>query len=426
MAASASDSAPAPAPAVQPYKIAVSDAALERLRAKLALATFPKETDFSDDWRYGAPLTDIKRLVGAWRETYDWRRAEADLNARLPQFTTTVSVDGHEDLKIHFVHKRSESPDAIPLLFCHGWPGSFLEVSKVLPLLTATSKDGEPSFHVVAPSLPNYGFSQGTSKPGFRLAQYAEVCHKLMLRLGYARYTTQGGDWGYFITRAMGRAYPSHVLGSHMNLILTSPPSPLRNPLLVLQHLLGWYTADEKAGLERSRWFQAEGSGYNRLQGTKPHTPGFALADSPVALLAWIYEKLREWTDAYPWTDEEVLTWISIYAFSDAGPDASVRIYYENLHPADDKDKDKQKAGGGLLQYNGAVPLGLSYFPKDVISLPGSWGRALLGPVAYERRHGRGGHFAAYEVPELLAADVRKTFGRDGAGAGIRKALASS
>lgn len=114
--ASASDSAPA----VQPYKIAVSDAALERLQAKLALTTFPLETDFSDDWKYGAPLTDIKRLVGAWRETYDWRRAEADLNARLPQFTTTVSVDGHEDLKIHFVHKRSDSPDAIPLLFCHG------------------------------------------------------------------------------------------------------------------------------------------------------------------------------------------------------------------------------------------------------------------------------------------------------------------
>lgn len=305
------------------------------------------------------------------------------------------------------------------LTFAKKGPGNFLEVLKILPLLTSTGKDGEPSFHVVAPSLPNYGFSQGTSKPGFGLAQYAEVCHKLMQRLGYSRYVTQGGDWGFFITRMMGSQYPSHVLGSHMNLILTAPPSPLWNPLLTLQHVLGRYTAEEKAGLARSSWFRAEGSGYNQLQGTKPHTPGFALADSPVALLAWVYEKLREWTDAYPWTDEEILTWISIYAFSDAGPDASVRIYYENLHPADDGQKT------GFLRYNAGVPLGLSYFPKDVIALPSSWARTLLGPVVFDRRHDRGGHFAAYEVPELLVADVRKTFGEDGAGPKIRKALGS-
>ncbi|KAI1781528.1 alpha/beta-hydrolase [Hypoxylon cercidicola] len=414
--ASTSDSAPA----IQPYKIAVPDATLERLQTKLSLTTFPQETDFSDDWEYGAPLTDIKRLVGAWRETYDWRRAEAELNAKLPQFTTKVSVDGHGDLKIHFVHKRSDSPDAIPLLFCHGWPGSFLEVQKILPLLTAAAgEDGEPSFHVVAPSLPNFGFSQATAKPGFGLPQYAEACHKLMLRLGYARYVTQGGDWGFLITRAMGRLYPAHVLGSHLNMVHTAPPSPLRNPLLALQHALGRYTAAEKAGLERSAWFRARGSGYNQIQGTKPHTPGFALADSPAALLAWVYEKLRDWTDAYPWADDEVLTWVCIYAFADAGADASVRIYYEAMRGV------TPERAGFLLPWNGAVPLGLSYFPRDVVVLPSAWGRAFLGPVAHERRHDRGGHFAAYEVPELLVADVKEVFGGNGVGAAIRKALAS-
>ncbi|KAI1759506.1 alpha/beta-hydrolase [Hypoxylon sp. FL1150] len=405
--------------AVQPYKIAVPDATLEKLQTKLSLATFPLETEFSDDWGYGAPLTDIKRLVGYWRDGYDWRRAEADLNAKLPQFTTTVSVDGHEDLKIHFVHKRSEDPSAIPLLFCHGWPGSFLEVLKVLPLLTAAGKDGGASFHVVAPSLPNYGFSQVTSKRGFGLVQYAEVCHKLMGQLGYEKYVTQGGDWGYFITRVMGRRYPSHVLASHLNLVFTMPPSPLRNPLLVLQHLLGLYTPEEKAGLERSLWFRKEGSGYNQIQGTAPHTVGFGMADSPVALLAWIYEKLVTWTDAYPWTDDEVLTWISVYAFSDAGPDASFRIYYENMRPA------SRGKFGEFMSYNDAVPLGLSYFPKDVILMPSSWGRTFLGPVEFENRHEKGGHFPAYEVPELLAADVKKMYGKDGIGPDILKALGS-
>lgn len=275
---------------------------------------------------------------------------------------------------------------------------------------------------MVAPSLPNYGFSQVTSKPGFGLAQYAEVCHKLMVQLGYGKYATQGGDWGYFVTRAMGRLYPSHVLGSHLNLIITPPPSPLRNPLLVLQHLLGWYSPAEKAGLERAQWFQAEGSGYNRIQGTKPHTPGFGVTDSPVALLAWIYEKLVQWTDAYPWTDDEVLTWISIYAFSDAGPDASFRIYYEVMHPP---TSGAGGAFGEFMQYNGAVPLGLSYFPKDVAVMPSSWGRTFLGPVAFEKRHERGGHFPAYEVPELLVADVKKMYGKEGLGPKILKALGS-
>ncbi|KAI1413686.1 alpha/beta-hydrolase [Hypoxylon sp. FL1857] len=394
--------------AVESYQINVPDSAIERLKAKLELATFPAETSFSNDWNYGAPLDDIKRLARAWQDGYDWRRAEAELNEKLPQFTTTIGVEGHEDLRIHFVHKESEKPGAIPLLFCHGWPGSFLEVSKILPLLTSSSGDDEPTFHVVAPSLPNFGFSQRTSKPGFGMAQYAEVCHKLMQRLGYDKYATQGGDWGFMITRQMGLQYPSHVVASHVNFILAKPPSPLRSPLLVLQYALGWYSAHEKAGLKRTGWYRSEGNGYGQIQTTKPHTPGFALADSPVALLAWVYEKLKDWTDEYGWTDDEVLTWVSIYQFSEAGADANLRIYYEARH----------KPGGGedltkILEWNGKVPLGISYFPRDVIVLPSSWGRT-LGPVVFETRHEEGGHFAAFEKPEVLVGDLKKMFARKG------------
>ncbi|KAI2470448.1 alpha/beta-hydrolase [Annulohypoxylon bovei var. microspora] len=391
---------------IEPYRIAVPDETIDKLKKKLELATFPQETSFSNDWKYGAPLDDVKRLAGAWMESYDWRRAEAQLNEKLPQFTTRIGVEGHEDdLKIHFVHKKSEKPGAIPLLFCHGWPGSFIEVSKILPLLTSSTEDDEPTFHVVAPSLPNFGFSQRTSKPGFGIPQHAEACHKLMQRLGYTRYATQGGDWGFMVTRAMGKRYPAHVVGSHLNLVIARPPSLLSSPLLCLQYALGWYSPDEKAGFQRSKWFRAEGQGYNLIQGSKPHTPGFALADSPVGLLAWIYEKLREWTDAYGWTDEEVLTWIGVYAFSEPGADASVRLYYEMTHDPGSM--------ASLLAWNGKVPLGLSYFPKDVIVLPSSWGKT-LGPVVYEKRHEAGGHFASTEKPEELVDDMKKMFAKKG------------
>jgi hypothetical protein len=176
------------ASSIKPYQISVPEASLKNLQDKLELTTFPRETDFTNDWKYGASLQDIKRLVNHWKTAFDWRRAEARLN-ELPHFTTTVSVDGHEDdLKIHFVHERFKNANSIPLLFVHGWAGSFIEVTKILPLLTKASDDKTPTFHVVAPSVPNCGFSQRTAKPGFGILQHAKVCHKLMLQLGYIKY----------------------------------------------------------------------------------------------------------------------------------------------------------------------------------------------------------------------------------------------
>ncbi|KAM0428503.1 hypothetical protein ACHAPT_006863 [Fusarium lateritium] len=395
---------------IKPFKIQVSDSALESLKAKLQNATFAAEVDFSDDWGYGAPLNEVKRLAAYWRDGYDWRAQEAKLNEQ-PQFTSRVSVDGFNDIEIHFLHQKGSKPDSIPLLFCHGWPGSFLEVLKVLPLLT-DPVDG-PSFHVVAPSLPNFGFSDGVSKRGFGISQYAEALHKLMLNLGYDKYVTQGGDWGYAITRLIGVQYPESCVASHLNFVrVFEPPSFFKAPWQFLKHSLLPYADHEKAGRARTDGFFEEGFGYNLEQRTKPSTIGFALADSPVALLAWIYEKLHDWTDNYPWSDDEILTWVSVYQFSTAGPAASARIYYEDKH----SNPDLMAKGDGYVP----IPLGLSYFPKDIVVPPQTWGKT-LGPVVFEKVHADGGHFAAHERPQELAQDLREMFGKSGGASHVVK-----
>lgn len=218
---------------------------------------------------------------------------------------------------------------------------------------------------------------------------------------------TQGGDWGYIITRLMGLQFPDHCIASHINFIpARKPPQFTTSPLLYLQHALTSYTEQEQKGRERSAWFMNRGYGYNLEQGTKPSTLGFSLADSPVGMLAWIYEKLRDWTDGYPWTDDEVLTWISIYQFSKAGANASVRIYYESRNA--EQAKTLQAS-----EYIPRVLLGQSYFPKDVAVTPLAWGRA-LGPVVFQKAHADGGHFAAYERPKELVEDLQTMFGKGG------------
>lgn len=230
-----------------------------------------------------------------------------------------------------------------------------------------------------------------------------------MLQLGYNHYATQGGDWGYAVTRMMGVLYPEHCLASHTNFVrITQQPAELKDSDTPLEE---W----EKAGLERTKWFMTEGFGYNAAQTTKPATIGFALRDSPVALLAWIYEKLHDWTDDYPWSDDEVLEWVSIYQFSTAGPEASARIYYENTH-------SQQEITKKVLEYNGKVKLGLSWFPKDLIVPPKAWGRT-LGDVVFEAVHGDGGHFAAHERPEVLAGDLKVMFGKEGGARGVVERL---
>jgi hypothetical protein len=238
-----------------------------------------------------------------------------------------------------------------------------------------------------------------------------------MLQLGFTEYVTQGGDWGFYITRAMGMLYPQSVKASHINMIRGFAPKWTKNPILALQHAVKPYSESEKKGFERSNWFATEGRGYNLEQSTKPQTIGYALADSPVALLAWIYEKLHDWTDGYPWTDEEILTWISIYQFSTAGAHASVRIYYEATHHTPGK---RIKHRDDISLWIPKVKLGLAFFPKELGIFPATWGRT-LGPVAYESHNETGGHFAAWERPEVIANDLKAMFGKKGPCYGIVK-----
>ncbi|KAF2120613.1 Alpha/Beta hydrolase protein [Lophiotrema nucula] len=397
----------------EPYNISVPDAAIEKLKRKLADADYPDELDTPDQWPYGAPLSDVKRLASHWQNSFDWRKAEARLN-ELPNFRKKVSVDGFGDIDVHFLHQRSNNENAIPLLFVHGWPGSFIEVTKILPLLTS-STDG-PSFHIVAPSLPNFGFSQRITKPGFAMTQYASVCNQLMLDLNYDKYVTQGGDWGYYITRSVGKLFPQHCLASHINMIRANPPSFASQPVLALQQAVTPYSEKEKKGLERSEWFLTEGQGYRLQQSTKPQTLAYAFADSPVSLLAWIYEKLVDWTDGYPWTDDEVLTWISIYWFSTAGPNAHIRIYYEAMHNPTESIPSKDSVSNWIPN----VKLGLAHFPRELSVVPKLWGYT-MGPVVYQSEHEKGGHFAAWERPDVISEDLQKMFGKDGPCYGIVK-----
>lgn len=352
----------------EPYTISIPDAAIEKLHRKLADTDFPPELEASSQWPYGAPLSDIQRLASRWANGFSWRTTEASLNT-LPNYKTQVSVSGFGPISLHFIWQKSPNPNALPLLFCHGWPGSFLEVTKLLPLLA--TQDTGPAFTVVAPSLPNFGFSSRISKPGFGLAQYAEALHALMQQLGYTKYATQGGDWGFFITRIMGARYPSHVVASHLNFVRANQPSFTAHPLLALQHAVMPYTATETAALERARWFRTEGNAYRLLQATKPMTLAYAFASSPVALLAWIYEKLVDWTDGYAWSDDEVLAWVSVYWFAEAGPSAHHWIYYEAAHAVDELGWDRAAKWVDRVKY------GLAYFPKELANGPKTWGKTL-------------------------------------------------
>ncbi|KAH9056308.1 Alpha/Beta hydrolase protein [Lactarius vividus] len=389
----------------QPFKIAVSDSALALLKRKLDDTRLPDEVNAAE-WAYGTPLTDIKRLIGRWKGGYDWHTHERELNA-LPMFTRSIAVEGFGEMSVHYVHQRSAAKGAIPLLFVHGWPGSFLEVTKILPLLTAVSAD-HPSFHVVAPSLPGFAWSEGVLEKGFHAEHYAELFNKLMTSLGYSEYVTQGGDWGHVLTLTTASKYgPKHVKASHSNMPICDPPSFRENPITLLKYLVSSFTARERQFAAHTENFFKNGRGYSAEQATKPQTLGFSLADSPVGLLAWIYEKLVTWTDAYPWTDDEVLTWASVYWFSRAGPAASIRIYYELA-----------LAGQVVSFPKTTVPVGLSYFPKDLVQFPRVWLRAQAN-VVFESEHEVGGHFAAYEQPSAFVDDLRKMFGKSGPAAGV-------
>ncbi|KAG4433285.1 hypothetical protein IFR05_011230 [Cadophora sp. M221] len=377
---------------IKPFKINIPDASLAQLKQKLELTRFPEGEIEEAGWDYGAPLQEIKDITQYWLTKFSWRDVEAKLNT-IPQFSTSIKVENFDPIDIHFVHQRSDVPGAIPLLFLHGWPGSFLEVTKLLPLLKGDG--GKQAFHVVAPSLPNYGFSGRVMKKGFGLGQYAETVNNLMLALG-------------LIVRVLGARYPQHNKVSHINMAIADEPKwDAENPKPE-------YTAREiKTMKEGGEWLK-NGNGYFGIQSTKPATLSFSLSDSPTGLLAWIYEKLISWTDAYPWTSDEILTWISIYYFSTAGPGASIYTYYEATH-------DPVFGIPSVKEYVD-VPLAIADFPKEVANAPRAW-RSGLGPIIEDVEFEKGGHFAAWERPEDLAGCLVRIFGKGGGAEGVVKGL---
>ncbi|RWA03866.1 hypothetical protein EKO27_g11239 [Xylaria grammica] len=394
-------------PSIRPFKIAIPDSRLVDLKERLLRTRYQDELKGVSRER-GVPLADIKRIANYWATMFDWRKREAVLN-QFPQFATDITAEGFDPVTVHFIHVKSTVKGAIPMIFVHGWPGSFLEGTKMIAPLT----EGTPAFDIVIPSLPNFGFSGGISKPGFSVDQHAEVLHKLMLRLGYDEYVSQGGDWGAFITRAMASAYsPHHLKAQHLNLGFYGFSSFRKTPSLFLQAMLTPFTAKEKAGLEKTAKFFAEGNGYGAIQSTRPQTLGYGLTDSPVGLLAWLYEKLHDWADEYPWTEDEICTWVSIYWFSSAGPAASTRLYYEF-------QQDIMTTIERLRDWMD-VKVGFGQFPNDVTTLPLLWAKQ-LGRTVFQREHPNGGHFPAWEKPEYVVADLRDMFGRGRRAEGLVK-----
>ncbi|CAG7978452.1 unnamed protein product [Penicillium salamii] len=272
----------------------------------------------------------FKEVVEFWRDKYDWRSYEAYLNT-FNHFKTDITLNGFDDLDIHFLHHKSTQPDAIPLIFIHGWPGSFLESLKLIPLLTEPT-DGRQAFHIVAPSIPGYGFSGYSKKSGFGLEQHAECCVNLMKKLGYRKFVcqlimTKGGDWGSSIARYMALNHPEEVQAIHINMFLALPPDAIKASDKSFQYNHGRYSDEEEKNLERTKWFATIERGYQRIQETKPVTLGYALHDSPIGMLAWFIGKLKAWTDNYPWTSEEIIHWVFIHY--QGSPSAAMQIYKE-------------------------------------------------------------------------------------------------
>ena len=371
---------------ITPFTIAIPDAALEDLRRRLRDARWPDQLPDAG-WDYGAEMGYIKELARYWADEYDWRAAEAELND-LDHYTTTI--DGQN---IHFIHQRSPHPDAYPLVISHGWPGSVVEFLDIIGMLTHPD-DPADAFHVVAPSLPGYGFSGPTSDRGWDAVRTAEAFAQLMGRLGYERYGAQGGDWGSFISQNIGRADPDHCEAVHVNFLFANAPED--GP--------GELTEAEHAGLARAGLYFTEGAGYMQIQSTKPQTLAYGLTDSAVGQLAWIAEKFLAWTDNDGTIESAVsrdrlLTNISLYWFTvTAG--SSARMYYEVLRP-----------GAAGITEPLDTPIGVANFPMEIMQAPRRWMEDSYNIVHWSDM-AEGGHFAAMEEPGALAQDIRQFFRR--------------
>lgn len=376
---------------VRPFKIAVAQSDLDELNRRLDATRWP-DAETVPDASQGAQLAKVKALVDHWRHSYDWRRVEARINS-YPQFVTRI--DG---VDIHFLHIKSKRKNALPLIMTHGWPGSIVELLDVIgPLTDPTAYGGkaDDAFDLVLPSLPGYGFSGKPAEPGWGRARVARAWDTLMKRLGYTRYVAQGGDWGAVVTQEMGHQAPAGLLAIHINMPAVVPRTPPTK-----------FSADEQAAMDSLNAFFGKGAGYAQIQASRPQTIGYALADSPVGQAAWIYEKLAAWSDSNGQPEkvlgyDRMLDDIMMYWLTNTGT-SSARFYWENSDLA-------------FFVVGIDIPVGVTVFPKEIYQAPRSWSEQAYPKLMYWNKVARGGHFAAFEQPELFAREVRSAF------AGIRK-----
>src|SRR5580704_14658962 len=375
---------------MQPFRIDIPQDALDDLKSRLAATRWPDEIP-GLGWSRGVPLDYLKELAEYWRTEYDWRADEAVLNS-YPQYIT--EIDG---TNVHFIHVRSPEPDALPLLLTHGWPGSVAEFLDVIGPLSDPRGHGDPAapaFHLVIPSLRGYGFSGPVPEPGWGLVRIAAAWAELMNRLGYDRYVAQGGDFGSGISLILGQLDRPHVLGVHVNMLPTGPSSS--DPAE-----LDGLSDSELARLGRLGQFRSDGSGYMKIQSTRPQTLAYGLTDSPAGQLAWITEKFGEWTDG-GLPDEAVdrdqlLTNVTLYWLTGTAG-SSARLYYETA---------RSRAWGPPAV--SGVPTGVAVFPRE-IAPPIRRFAERSDNIVHWSEFDRGGHFAAMEVPDLLVRDVRAFF----------------
>jgi pimeloyl-ACP methyl ester carboxylesterase len=386
--------------AIRPFHIAFPEEALIDLRRRIAATRWPDRETVADHSQ-GVRLAKLQELVRYWGTDYDWRKAEAKLNA-LPQFVT--EIDG---LDIHFVHVRSRHANALPLIMTHGWPGSVLELLKTVgPLTDPTAYGGraEDAFHLVLPSYPGYGLSGKPRDPSWGPARVAQAWHELMKRVGYERYVSQGGDWGAIISQVLAVQAPAGLLGIHVNMPGTVPPSVLR---LIRNRdpVPASFSDVEKAAFASLAYFYGKGFGYAEMMNTRPQTIGYALADSPVAMAAFFYDKFAEWTYSggepeRALTRDEMLDDITLYWVTNTGTSSS-RSYW-----------DAAQGGGG--PFNAveitAVPVAVTIFPGEIYRAPRSWAEQSFHKLIYWNEVDKGGHFAAWEEPELFSAEIRAAF----------------
>jgi len=385
--------------AIRPFTIEIGQDVLDDLDDRLDRTRWPHQVDGSG-WNHGPDLRWMKSLVAYWKDGYDWRIEEQRLNA-FPQFTT--EIDG---LDLHFLHVRSPHEKATPLLLVHGWPGSFVEFTKIIPMLTVPEKHGgtaEDAFHVVIPSLPGFGFSEKPADPGWNSTRMTEGLAKLMARLGYERYGAQGGDWGGSMVRWLAANDGAHCIGAHSNF----PPAraPREEPGRGV-------SAEEFERFRTRRTELADHKGYSSIQGTRPLALGYGLQDSPAGLAAWIVDKFWAWSDhggdlESRFTRDELLTNVMIYWVTGTMP-SSVRIYFESR-----RDSPRPVTMSHFETNGPHAPLGFARYPKEINVPPRAWVERQFGDtLIHWTEMPRGGHFAAMETPELLVRDVRAFFER--------------